>query len=327
MYMSFSYKKSVVGGTFDRFHLGHQKLITTAFASSEKVTIGLTKPEMYQNKLLADLIQDYEVRKERLEAYLSEKGYRERAVIMPISDIYGNTLQEKDIEAIFVTEENIPNVEKINAQRKEKEFPEIKKVIVPYVKAADGANITSERIRKGEIDSNGFIYKTLFTKQVLKLPAHLRPQLQAPIGIVVKNTGEVLPLIENKMTIAVGDIISEELRQKNIHPAISIIDFRTRRHELLHELFGKELKTINQAGTINQEAVHTIIHAWDAYFDSQEPQTIIVEGEEDLLALPAILLSPLGSIVLYGQFDQGIVVNVVTEELKKKIMQFVQAFE
>jgi len=43
-----------------------------------------------------------------------------------------------------------------------------------------------------------------------------------------------------------------------------------------------------------------------------------VTGEEDLLALPAIVLAPLGSVVLYGQYDKGVVINEVTEELKKK---------
>lgn len=321
------YKNTVVGGTFDRFHLGHQKLIDTAFTSSQKVTIGLTKPAMYQNKHLADLIQDYDERKEQLEKYLNEKHYRERAVIMPISDIYGNTLQKEEIEAIFITEENLSNVNKINDKRREKDFPEIKAIVVPFVKAEDDLSITSERIRKGEIDREGFVYISLFDKPILKLPESLRPNLQKPIGIVVKNTSEVLHLLDNKMTISVGDIISEELRQKNIHPAVSVIDFRTRRHELLHELFGKELQTVNQPGTINYEAVRTFIHARDAYLQSQEPQTVIVDGEEDLLALPAILLSPLGSIVLYGQFDQGIVVNVVTEELKKKIVLLVRQFD
>lgn len=317
----------MVGGTFDHVHLGHEKLLDTAFESSHKVTIGLTRYEMYQNKVLADLIQDYESRKERLEHFLQERGYRERAIIMPITDIYGNTLQEQRIEAIFVTEENVPNVEKINAKRKEIGFPEIEKILVPYVKAADGENITSERIRKGDIDRKGFVYKSLFTKSVLAMPESLRPVLQQPIGTVIENTAGVLPLIEGKVVIAVGDIISEELRQKQVNPAISIIDFRTRRHELLHESFGKETYTVNSPGTVHKEAVDAFVTVRNEYFASQESQTIIVEGEEDLLALPAILLAPMGSVVLYGQFDQGVVVNVVTEGLKKTVVRFLERFD
>ncbi len=324
--MHYLFAKAVVGGTFDHFHLGHQKLIDSAFESSQKVTIGLTNPSMYQNKLLADLIQEYELRKERLEAYLDKKGYRERVVIMSISDIYGNTLQEEDIEAIFVTEENVPNVDKINEKRREIGFSEIKSVLVEYVKDQQGQHITSERIRKGDIDRDGFVYEAVFSKDILTLPKSLRPTLQKPIGILVKTTAQVLNLIDGKPVISVGDIISEELRQKAVYPAISIIDFRTRRHDLLHESFEKEVHTVNHQGTINREAVNTFVSTRNIFLSSKEPQTIIVDGEEDLLALPAILLAPLGSVVLYGLFDEGVVVNIVTEEVKNKIKEIIKKF-
>lgn len=221
----------------------------------------------------------------------------------------------------------LPNVEKINAKRKEINFPGIKMILVPYVKADDKANVTSERIRKGDIDRAGFVYQSVFTKPVLSLPGTLRPTLQKPIGTLVPNTTEVLNLIEGKIVISVGDIISEELRQKKFHPAISIIDFRTRRHELLHESFGKETHTVNRPGKIHKEAVDAFISVRNAYFSSQESQTLIVDGEEDLLALPAMLLAPMGSVVLYGLFDQGVVVNVVTEELKVRIKGIIEKFD
>ncbi len=324
--MSFRYEKAVVGGTFDHFHRGHEKLLSTALEQASHVTIGLTRPVMYQKKVLAGLIQDFEVRKKRLEQYLEENSFTERAEIMPIEDIYGTTLQEKAIEAIFVTEENLPNVDRINDKRKEIGFPELKAILVPYVQADDNHPITSERIRKGEIDRNGFMYHSIFTKSVLSLPDSLRPELQKPLGVLVATTDEVLEVIQDKIVITVGDIISETLRQKGIHPAISIIDFKTRRHELAHESFSNELHAANQKGTINREAVTKFITARDQYISSQKSQTIIIDGEEDLLALPAMLLGPMGAVVLYGQFDQGVVVNIVTEELKKNSMSLLKQF-
>ena len=53
---------------------------------------------------------------------------------------------------------------------------------------------------------------------------------------------------------------------------------------------------------------------------------IKVKGEEDLLALPAILLAPLHSIMLYGQMDMGIVMVEVTEEKKKEVMEILKKF-
>jgi len=52
----------------------------------------------------------------------------------------------------------------------------------------------------------------------------------------------------------------------------------------------------------------------------------VIKGEEDLLTLPAILLAPLGAIVIYGQKDVGAVVVEVTEEIKQKISNIINQF-
>jgi cytidyltransferase-like protein len=327
--MSFIYQKAVVGGTFDHFHLGHQKLLETAFEQSQQVTIGITQPQMYEKKFLAEVIEEYALREKSVKDFLTEKGLIDRASLIPITDIFGNTLQEKDIQAIFVTEENVANVQLINDKRHEVGFPEIKPVVVSYILDQTGQPITSERIRKGEIDRQGVVYTSIFEKQeVLTLPDSLRPTLQEPIGEVIATTDEVVRLVKEKThVIAVGDIIVQELKKDGVVPAISVIDFKTRRHEIDHEMPADALEAHNAPGTVNQEAVNAFTNALKHFLETKSAQTIVIDGEEDLLALPAILLSPLGSVVLYGQFDRGVVVNYVTEELKQKINGLVQRFE
>jgi len=46
---------------------------------------------------------------------------------------------------------------------------------------------------------------------------------------------------------------------------------------------------------------------------------IVVEGEEDLLALPAVLEAPDQAFVIYGQPLQGIVVIVATASVKAEV--------
>ena len=71
---------------------------------------------------------------------------------------------------------------------------------------------------------------------------------------------------------------------------------------------------VNPAGTISQESWQAIKNAL-----KQEAATVIVEGEEDLLALPAILEAQLNALIVYGQPSQGIVIVEVTSQRKAKL--------
>ncbi len=51
---------------------------------------------------------------------------------------------------------------------------------------------------------------------------------------------------------------------------------------------------------------------------------VMVEGEEDLLTLVAVVLAPLGSLVAYGQPDRGIVIVVVSDVEKSLAEQIIR---
>jgi len=61
-------------------------------------------------------------------------------------------------------------------------------------------------------------------------------------------------------------------------------------------------------------------------YDKRECLVVKVIGEEDLAGVPAILLSPLGTVVLYGQPQEGIVVVKVTEEKKRQLLQLLDRY-
>ncbi|HSA83412.1 MAG TPA: pantetheine-phosphate adenylyltransferase [Patescibacteria group bacterium] len=316
------YKKAVVGGTFDHFHLGHEKLLATAIAQSDELMIGIATDDLFAHKTLAEQIEPYEVREKHVKEFITKHQAERKTTIMPISDIFGNTLDESAIEAIFVTEENIPNVHKINEKRQEIGFPELNVIAVEYVKDDNGENITSERIRKGEIDKRGFVYKNLFTES-LHLSEDTRSKLRNPFGDILATTEDVLAKInEDTIVIAVGDIIVNSLIEKEYTPAISVIDFKTRREIIENVDQEQGEKVINAQGTINTAAVNALQQKINQFLETNHQQILVIDGEEDLLALPAILLAPLGAIVLYGQFDQGVVINHVTERVKRNARNF-----
>ena len=156
--MNYKYKYGVLGGTFDRFHPGHQKLIDLAFLESEKVTIGIATKELYKNKYLANLIESYKTRLMSVKSYVESKYDPTRVEFIEISDIYGNTMDKNSVDAIFVTEDTYANAELINSKRLELGLKTLEIVKVDFALSYSLVPITSERIRKGEIDKSGNSY-------------------------------------------------------------------------------------------------------------------------------------------------------------------------
>ncbi len=75
------YRKVVVGGTFDRLHLGHKALLRKAFEVGEYVYVGLTSDEMIRDKPYADRILPYKIRLRDLLKFFEVNGYSNYRVI------------------------------------------------------------------------------------------------------------------------------------------------------------------------------------------------------------------------------------------------------
>ena len=150
--------KVCVGGTFNILHSGHKLLINKAFetAGTEgSVFIGLTSRELTKNKRN---VKSLEERKKTLERYLSKRGFLDRAVIKPITDKYGPSIDE-EFDTIIVSPGTIKTAEEINYKRRKKGKKPLKIIQIPFVLAEDGVPISSSRIKNKEIDANGKILK------------------------------------------------------------------------------------------------------------------------------------------------------------------------
>ncbi|HXG07673.1 MAG TPA: GTP-dependent dephospho-CoA kinase family protein [Nitrososphaera sp.] len=131
-----------------------------------------------------------------------------------------------------------------------------------------------------------------------------------PDGQVTKQKVAAL-LNDAKKVIAVGDATSDRLVSFSIIPDLAVIDGRERRSKRSYSLGNyeaKELQCTNLPGTISIEAVSVLRSA----LASKSPVRILIDGEEDLLALPLFVMAPEGSVVLYGQPLEGLVVVRIT---------------
>lgn len=299
---------AAVGGTFDHLHLGHQALLQTAKAKAGKVWVGLCQKSMLVNKPYPQSLQNYGQRRQGLE----KLGFNK---ITPLTDIYGPAASSAAIEAIVCSPLSRPNAEKINSLRKKR----LAIIEVPLVKAGDGQILSSSRIRQGLVSRDGLYYPQIFS-QNLHLPQSLRPQLQHPFAPIVKK------ITQPKFgIIAVGDIAAISLLNQNIKPDLAIVDLKTKRRRIFPDLAAEGLPVgltaVNPPGTVSKNAVAKLLDCL-----KEKQPTLLIDGEEDLLVLPAVLLAPLRTTVFYGQPDQGIVKIIVSEAAKAKALKFLRRF-
>ncbi len=147
------YNKVAVGGTFDKFHDGHKKLLSTAFDIGKEIEIGVT------SDAFGGLKGDIDSCKERMSNLKSFFADKSNFVVVPLEDPYGTTIYDGDFEAIVVSEETEPTAVKINEIRISKGMRPLDIVVVSFVLAYDGNPISSTRIRSGEINQKGNFIK------------------------------------------------------------------------------------------------------------------------------------------------------------------------
>ncbi|MEM3382761.1 MAG: DUF359 domain-containing protein [Nitrososphaerales archaeon] len=159
------------------------------------------------------------------------------------------------------------------------------------------------------------------------LTDELRELLKKPIGFLISNENltynEIKSHIGKKgMIITVGDATTERLIQLGIIPSIQIVDGKEMRasRPLPSVKIDNEIKAPNPAGRISKEALMALSSALRA----NKPVRIVIDGEEDLLALPCIALSPCGSSVLYGQPKEGVVIIKVNKVSKRMAISFMK---
>ena len=144
-----------VGGTFDVMHKGHWFLLEETFNVGDQAIIGITTDRFAASLKKEHKIDCYDKRHSDVVNFLRERGYYERAKIVPISDPFGPTVDSDDIEGIIVSEETEPMAEVINQMRVERGKKPLLMFVITMVLADDGKPISSTRVRRQEVDRYG----------------------------------------------------------------------------------------------------------------------------------------------------------------------------
>jgi len=148
-------------------------------------------------------------------------------------------------------------------------------------------------------------------------------EFKEPFGILIKGTytksmQELKTLLDKEkppMVISVGDTVTRNLTKRNVQTHLSITDNKTHRRKVQPQTFMDKclVKVKNPPGTITPLAMAAIKEA----FANSRPVHLLVEGEEDLLTLIAVLNAPNNAFIVYGQPHKGLVAVKVTPGKKK----------
>jgi len=155
------------------------------------------------------------------------------------------------------------------------------------------------------------------------LPNKLRKDLRKIWGIPIFNgrekvTRKFKKLIQEKKfkkIITVGDYCSLTLSSD-----VKIFDGKIKR-KTIKKLPKFSLSCRNPAGTIQKEVWSVLKKA------IENNENVFVDGEEDLLVIPSVLLSKKNTAVVYGFPERGVCLIEVFSQTKKDFKELLQKFE
>jgi uncharacterized protein (UPF0218 family) len=156
----------------------------------------------------------------------------------------------------------------------------------------------------------------------------LRRRLKKPLGrlfLAVDVRGEeFLALVTGApFTVAVGDRVTETLQETTGRsPDVFVVDGMERRsaREVPRIAHASTVKAKNPAGRITKAALGAMKRA----FAGEKPVMVLIEGEEDLLTIPAVIEAPLGAVVFYGQPLEGVVAVEVDAKSKARAREILE---
>ncbi len=118
------------------------------------MVIGVTSDEFVRKEgKVPDL--NYEERVRDLKTYLDGEFPDRKYAIAELHDNFGPGIESPQVEAIVVSPETVAKVPIANKLRAERGYRPLDVVVVDWVVAEDGKTISSTRIRRAEIDSEG----------------------------------------------------------------------------------------------------------------------------------------------------------------------------
>ena len=167
-----------------------------------------------------------------------------------------------------------------------------------------------------------------------RLTTNLREILKNPVGMLVegspednvKKVREIVEEIKPRMIAVVGDVVSSMAIAAGIPVKIYVVDGKIMRSTAgLSTAVNVDivLRARNPPGFITRESVEVLEKA----IRYNGSVWVWIDGEEDLMVIPLVILMPVGSLIMYGQPRLGFVAVYVDEERKREMLEIAESME
>ena len=162
-----------------------------------------------------------------------------------------------------------------------------------------------------------------------RLPENLRDELKRPIGHILDEKTLISYLRKRDFIVSVGDMVTATILKYGVIPKIAIIDFRCKRRDCGEEIYNVlkdygniKIKVKNPASVITEKLWNAVKKAYEIC--KEKTVCIIVDGEEDMASLIAILFAPSSGTVIYGLPNKGVILVDVTEREKDMVYKVLE---
>lgn len=176
---------------------------------------------------------------------------------------------------------------------------------------------------------------------LLELPEALRSELKQPLGAIYTDP-EGLLAAAGEPVVAVGDVVTYHLLEAGYRPTVAVVDGLTEREPIDGAVadaldgprfedadegedagFDRVEQVENPAATLTAELLSALTDA----VGEPGATLLVVDGEEDLATLPAVLAVPEGASVVYGQPDEGMVLVVADTPSRWRVRSLLDRME
>ena len=323
----------LLGGTFDRLHDGHRALILGTAVECDHLQIHVTSDTMITDK--DSNIQGIDTRLKQLQDMLDKESIN--ASLHVLHDIYGPAVSLEKCSVIGCTEETLHSCKHINEIRVKNSLSPLRIVKIAHILDQDGQILSSSRIRSGIVDQNGkFWLRNSEITSDYSMPEILDEELKQPMGKLfpgptdnpsIAMNSALKSISKDSKIIAVGDVTVFSLQIAERDAWISVIDGMTQRKKWnkFEQIFTDDKLLINAKNPPGM-LTSSIFEACSRAISQSENITILVDGEEDLVPIPLILMAPLGTILLYGQPNEGLIVRQIDISAKRRARRFLDSF-